>query len=68
MIVCENCGAADDEAMDVKQTIAAKHHRIRNHTCKKCGSHELVMLDFMGTCLLILEEWDDEEEKATILQ
>jgi len=65
MIVCENCGAAEEDAMDVRQTIYAKHDHIINHRCKRCGSYELVMLDFMGKYVMILEEADEfPDERA----
>ena len=66
MIVCENCGATDDDAMDMMQTIYAKHHRIKNHACKQCGRLELVTIDFMG-CIIILDERDEEDSSIIAL-
>lgn len=62
MIVCENCGANDDEAMNMNWTMGIDNRdgRIKNIDCKRCGSHSLLMVEFLSV-VIILEEWEPDE-------
>ena len=55
MIVCDNCGAIDDEAMNMNWTIMIKHDKVQNITCLKCDKRELRSLRLTDE-IIILEE------------
>lgn len=55
MIVCDNCGAADDEAMNMDWTMMIKNNKIQNIDCLKCGKMELRSL-MLTDEIIILEE------------
>ena len=61
MIVCESCGAQDDDAMNMDWTIGVKDDMVQNVNCQKCGGWLIAPLLFPDGSIWILEEWDSED-------
>jgi len=59
MIVCDSCGAEGDDAYDTRHEVHMRSHRVANHRCRRCGSHELKMIYF-EKMVMVTDEWDDE--------
>jgi hypothetical protein len=62
MIVCFNCGAVDNDAMDLKNAIMTnKDNRIQNATCLRCEMGELrAMWVVLKYEIIIVEEFEME--------
>lgn len=58
MIVCQNCGAEDDEAVNMDWTLSYRRGYVTNAVCLVCGGPNLVSLFFVKI-VIIEEEWDD---------
>ena len=66
MIFCENCGAQDDDAMNMDWTIGVKDDRVTNVTCKKCGGWLVANMLLPDGSIFILEEHDDDQQFINI--
>jgi hypothetical protein len=57
MIICDNCNAVNDEAMNMNWTICLKHDYVQNIACRRCDNISLrtYRLDYE---IIILEETD----------
>lgn len=57
MIICDNCNAMNDEAMNMNWTICFKHGYVQNISCLRCDELKL-KVHRVGYEIIILEEED----------
>lgn len=56
-VVCSNCGAVDDDAVDMDWTLGYKKGVVINATCDECGG-ELLAPRMIPGVLFVLDEYE----------
>lgn len=64
MIICDNCNAVNDDAMNMDWTMMVKHDKIQNIVCLKCDKRELRTYR-LDSEIIILEE--SNEQRSCLL-
>ncbi len=58
---CANCGALDDDAMNMDWTMHTKYGKVLNIECSQCGRFDLMASVEYHFAVVVEEEWDAEQ-------